>query len=77
MRRKGIRLRQQRVQSCRASARLCCAERKEPELSIILEAPFDAFLDEIEAHGRIDESDLAAFAVEQDLEDDELGALSR
>ena len=49
-------------------------ERKD-ELSIILEAPFDAFLEEIEAHGQIDESALEAFAVEHDLEDDDLGAL--
>jgi RNA polymerase primary sigma factor len=49
-------------------------ERKD-ELSTILEAPFDAFLEEIEAHGQIDESALEAFAVEHDLEDDDLGAL--
>jgi RNA polymerase primary sigma factor len=49
-------------------------ERKD-ELSIILEAPFDAFLEEIEAHGQIDESALDAFAAEHDLEDDDLGAL--
>ena len=45
------------------------------KLSTILEAPFDAFLEEIEAHGQIDESALEAFAVEHDLEDDDLGAL--
>jgi len=49
-------------------------ERKD-ELSTILEAPFDAFLEEIEAHGQIDESALDAFAAEHDLEDDDLGAL--
>ncbi len=49
-------------------------ERKD-ELSIILEAPFDAFLEEIETHGQIDESALEAFAVEHDLEDEDLGAL--
>jgi RNA polymerase primary sigma factor len=49
-------------------------ERKD-ELSIILEAPFDAFLEEIEALGQIDESALEAFAAEHDLEDDDLGAL--
>ena len=49
-------------------------ERKD-ELSTILEAPFDAFLEEIEALGQIDESALEAFAVEHDLEDDDLGAL--
>ena len=45
------------------------------KLSTILEAPFDAFLEEIEALGQIDESALEAFAVEHDLEDDDLGAL--
>ncbi|MDX6544194.1 MAG: polymerase primary sigma factor, partial [Gaiellaceae bacterium] len=54
-------------------ASLC--RTKGTELSIILEAPFDAFLEEIEAHGQIDESALDAFAAEHDLEDDDLGAL--
>ena len=45
------------------------------KLSTILEAPFDAFIDEIEERGQIDESALEAFAAEHDLEDDDLGAL--
>ncbi|MEP6910842.1 MAG: sigma-70 family RNA polymerase sigma factor [Actinomycetota bacterium] len=49
-------------------------ERK-TKLSTILEAPFDAFLDDAEERGHIDESALEAFAVEHDLEDDDLGAL--
>ena len=49
-------------------------ERKD-ELSTILEAPFNAFLDDAEDRGHLDESALEAFAVEHDLEDDDLGAL--
>ncbi|MDP8910609.1 MAG: sigma-70 family RNA polymerase sigma factor, partial [Actinomycetota bacterium] len=49
-------------------------ERKD-ELSTILQAPSHALLEEAEAHGQIDESALEAFAVEHDLEDDDLGAL--
>jgi RNA polymerase primary sigma factor len=45
------------------------------KLSTILEAPFDAFLDEAEERGHIDESAIEAFAAEHDLEDDALGAL--
>jgi RNA polymerase primary sigma factor len=41
----------------------------------MLEAPFDAFLEEAEERGQIDESALEAFAVEHDLEEDDLGAL--
>ncbi len=41
----------------------------------MLEAPFDAFLDDAEERGQIDESALEAFAVEHDLEEDDLGAL--
>ena len=41
----------------------------------MLEAPFDAFLDDAEERGHIDESALEAFAVEHDLEEDDLGAL--
>jgi RNA polymerase primary sigma factor len=39
------------------------------------EAPFDAFLEDAEERGQIDESALEAFAVEHDLEEDDLGAL--
>jgi RNA polymerase primary sigma factor len=53
---------------------LCTTERK-IKLSTILEAPFDAFLDEAEDRGHIDESAIEAFAVEHDLEDDDLAAL--
>jgi RNA polymerase primary sigma factor len=41
----------------------------------MLEAPFDAFLEDAEERGHIDESALEAFAVEHDLEEDDLGAL--
>ena len=41
----------------------------------MLEAPFDAFLEDAEERGQIDESALDAFAVEHDLEEDDLGAL--
>ena len=41
----------------------------------MLEAPYDAFLDDAEERGQIDESALEAFAVEHDLEEDDLGTL--
>jgi RNA polymerase primary sigma factor len=41
----------------------------------MLEAPFDGFLEDAEERGHIDESALEAFAVEHDLEEDDLGAL--
>jgi RNA polymerase primary sigma factor len=41
----------------------------------MLEAPFDAFLEDAEERGQIDESALEAFAVEHDLEEGDLGAL--
>jgi RNA polymerase primary sigma factor len=44
-------------------------------LSTILEEPIQAFLAEAEERGTIDESALEAFAVEHDLEDEELAAL--
>jgi RNA polymerase primary sigma factor len=44
-------------------------------LSTVLEEPIQAFLAEAEERGTIDESALDAFAVEHDLEDEELAAL--
>jgi RNA polymerase primary sigma factor len=44
-------------------------------LSIVLEEHIQAFLAEAEERGTIDESALEAFAVEHDLEDEELAAL--
>jgi RNA polymerase primary sigma factor len=44
-------------------------------LSTILEEPIQAFLDEAEDQGTIDESVLEALAAEHDLEDEELAAL--
>jgi RNA polymerase primary sigma factor len=41
----------------------------------MLEAPYDAFLEDAEERGQIDEGALEAFAVEHDLEEDDLGAL--
>src|SRR5918994_5584255 len=41
----------------------------------MLEAPFHAFLEDAEERGQIDESALEAFALEHDLEEDDLGAL--
>jgi len=41
----------------------------------MVEAPFHPFLEEAEERGQIDQSALEAFAVEHDLEDDDLGAL--
>jgi RNA polymerase primary sigma factor len=41
----------------------------------MLETPTHAFLDEAEERGEIDESALEAFAVEHDLDEDDLGAL--
>jgi RNA polymerase primary sigma factor len=41
----------------------------------MLEEPIQAFLDEAEGQGAIDESALEAFAAEHDLEDEELAAL--
>jgi RNA polymerase primary sigma factor len=52
-------------------------DRKEREdnLTNILEVPVRAFVDDAEARGTIEESSLEAFAVEHDLDDDELAAL--
>ena len=51
-------------------------ERKElNELSTLLEAPFQALLDEAEERGQIDEAAIEAFAVEHDLDEDEVAAL--
>src|SRR5687768_4206696 len=41
----------------------------------MLEAPFQPFLEECEERGEIEESALEAFALEHDLEEDDLGAL--
>jgi RNA polymerase primary sigma factor len=41
----------------------------------MLEAPFQPFLDECEERGEIEESALEAFALEHDLEEEDLGAL--
>jgi RNA polymerase primary sigma factor len=41
----------------------------------MLEAPFQTFLDEYEERGEIEESALEAFALEHDLEEEDLGAL--
>jgi RNA polymerase primary sigma factor len=41
----------------------------------MLEGPIQAFLEETEARGQIDQSAIEAFAVEHDLEDEDLGAL--
>ena len=41
----------------------------------MLEAPFHAFLEDAEERGQIHESALEAFAVEHDLEEEDLGAL--
>ena len=41
----------------------------------MLEAPFQTFLDECEDRGEIEESALEAFALEHDLEEEDLGAL--
>jgi RNA polymerase primary sigma factor len=44
-------------------------------MSIVLDEPIQTFLTEAEERGTIDESALEAFAVERDLEDEELAAL--
>ena len=44
-------------------------------MSAILEEPIQAFLDEAEERGTIEESALEAFAAERDLDDVELSAL--
>ena len=41
----------------------------------MLDATFEPFLEEAEERGHVDESALEAFAVEHDLEEDDLGAL--
>ena len=41
----------------------------------MLEAPSQTFLDEYEEKGEIEESALEAFALEHDLEEEDLGAL--
>jgi RNA polymerase primary sigma factor len=43
--------------------------------TITYEAPVHAFLDEVEARGAVDEAELEAFALEHDLDEDELTAL--
>jgi RNA polymerase primary sigma factor len=48
---------------------------REVALSTILQDPIQAFLDEAEDQGTIEESALEALAVEHDLEDEELAAL--
>ena len=49
--------------------------RKEYELTNIAERDFHAFLEEAEEAGFLDEASLDAFALEHELEDDELAAL--
>jgi restriction endonuclease S subunit len=48
---------------------------REVILSTILQEPIQAFLDEAEDHGTVDESALEALAAEHDLEEEELAAL--
>ncbi len=48
---------------------------KEVKRLNILEAPFEAFLDEAEGRGTIEEGALEALAVEHDLEEDDLAAI--
>jgi RNA polymerase primary sigma factor len=43
--------------------------------TITYEAPVHAFLDEVEERGAVDEAELEAFALEHDLDDEELTAL--
>ena len=43
--------------------------------TITYEAPVHAFLDEVEERGAVDEAELEAFALEHDLDEDELAAL--
>jgi RNA polymerase primary sigma factor len=57
----------------RAAPAACDGE--EGKLSTVLEEPIQTFLGEAEERGTIEESALEAFAVEHDLDDDELAAL--
>src|ERR671939_1376001 len=50
-------------------------KESEKKLSTILEAPIQAFLEEAETSGTVDEGALEALALEHELDDEELAAL--
>src|SRR4029453_4834669 len=50
-------------------------QKGEESLSTIVEEPLQAFLDDAEERGTIEESALEAYAAEKDLDDDALAAL--
>jgi RNA polymerase primary sigma factor len=61
--------------SCGLPRREFRGSKEVRKLTTIYEAPIHAFLAEIEERSTIDEAELEAFALEHDLEDDELSAL--
>src|SRR5207237_9295438 len=69
-------LRRARVPSQACLRRAPTSKKEVKNLSTMtFEAPVHAFLDEVEERATVDEAELEAFALEHDLDEDELAAL--